>query len=620
MSLPFPQCDASTTLQVAIFYQIAKLLCNLRDAPQALTKFKSITLSLMTLVGMSIITMTPRKSHVNVVYSLDFHDHRSDCVLDLEHLQQYISEGALHDSIARFPPPRCHPKTREKVLKTIMDWVNDPHARQRIIWLNGPAGAGKSAIAQTIAGRCSGEQLAASFFFLRNSSDRGTATRLFTTLAWQLAQNIPELLPYIESAIKADPLFPTKSLDIHFDHLIIQPLQELLRDKPDFCPQTFLIVIDGVDECASDRDQTLFLRLIGNALSKIHVPLRFLICSRPEPHIQAAFESEVMTGITHAVSLNDQFKPDDDIRRYLKDELARICAEHKLSTLQWPLGSAIDQLVSKSSGQFIYASTVVKFVEDIYDDPRERLDIVLKTRPVDSVSPFAELDQLYIQILSQQPNIRLLRDLFTLVIALRNPKIKFVCRRLRIREEQLECKLLRLRSLVRISHCDITTYHLSLHEFFLDKKRAGKYFIHPIRVTFVRLPKIMSSARGPILTLLSMLVISPQLFGFWAFAALVYGIPSKQTYLPITPGILLFFLVQSALMNYFTFVNGLPAYLIMIFFLGSLGYYIVERTRGMFNLRDEDSNSTLLHVILYSPHITALYLLIYQFVSPSSRA
>ncbi|KAF8349143.1 hypothetical protein F5887DRAFT_879664, partial [Amanita rubescens] len=359
----------------------------------------------------------------SAVYPLNFYDHLSDCELGLLHLQQYISEGALHDSMARFPPPMCHPQTREKVLGAITDWVNDPHTRQSIIWLNGPAGAGKSAIAQTIAGRCSDERLAASFFFLRNSSDRGDATGLFTTLAWQLAKNIPELLPYIEAAVETEPLFHTKSIDIQFDRLIVQPLQELLRHEPDFSPRNSLIIIDGVDECTPDRDQTVFLRVIGDALSSIHIPLRFLICSRPEPHIQEAFESDIMTRITHAVSLTDQFKPDDDIRRYLKDEFARIRAEHKLFKLSpgWPPGRTIDRLVSKSSGQFIYASTVVKFVGEVYDDPRERLDIVLKAHPVKSASPFAELDQLYIEILSQQPNVRLLRDLFTLIIALRNP-------------------------------------------------------------------------------------------------------------------------------------------------------------------------------------------------------
>ncbi len=79
------------------------------------------------------------------------------------------------------------------------------------------------------------------------------------------------MLSYIESAVETEPLFPTRSIDIQFDRLIVQPLEELLRDKPDFCPQKFLVVIDGIDECAPDRDQMLFLRLIGNALPKMRI-------------------------------------------------------------------------------------------------------------------------------------------------------------------------------------------------------------------------------------------------------------------------------------------------------------------------------------------------------------
>ena len=390
----------------------------------------------------------------------------------------------------------CHPATRKRVLKWITDWINIPQPLLRILWLNGPAGAGKSAIAQTIAEHCSDEQLAASFFFLRASSDRSTATRLFTTLAWQLAWNIPEILPYIELAIEAEPLLPTKSINIQFDRLIVKAFKGLLHDVPDFRPKKSLVIIDGVDECTPDQDQLLFLRLIGDALCKSQIPLRFLICSRPEAHIQEVFGSGVMVKVTNPVPLDYRFKPNRDIRRYLKHEFGRIYTERKLSVPEWPPDEAIDQLVSKSSGQFIYASTVVKFIEDMDGDPIDQLDILLKTRPVDFSSPFAELDQLYIQILSLQPDIRLLKDLFTLIIALRQPSISFVCRRLRVSKRELERKLRRLRSLVQISWWDIDTYHLSLHDFFLDKKRSGKYFIHPIRVTFVRLPRIM----GPLLT------------------------------------------------------------------------------------------------------------------------
>jgi hypothetical protein len=152
-----------------------------------------------------------------------------------------------------------------------MDWIKDSHSHRRIIWLNGPAGAGKSAIAQQIAEYCSNKQLAACFFFLRNSLDRGSATLLFATLAWQLAKNIPEILPYIEAAVEEEPLLPTKSIDIQFNGLIVQPFRKLLHVKPDFRPTKFLVIIDGVDECAPDQDQSQLLELIGNALSNAQI-------------------------------------------------------------------------------------------------------------------------------------------------------------------------------------------------------------------------------------------------------------------------------------------------------------------------------------------------------------
>src|SRR6266550_7019225 len=146
-------------------------------------------------------------------------------------------------------------------------------------------------------------------------------------------------------------------------------------------------------------------------------------------------------------------------------------------------------LVSKASGQFIYASTVIKFIDDDDCNPREQLDIILKLRPVHSSSPYAQLDQLYIQILSQQPDIKLLRDIFILIIALGDPGFKFICRRLRISGEELRRKLRKMHSLLQISDEDIITYHRSLHDFFQDKKRGGIYHIHPMRVALVRLPE-----------------------------------------------------------------------------------------------------------------------------------
>ena len=62
----------------------------------------------------------------------------------------------------------------------------------------------------------------------------------------------------------------------------------------------------------------------------------------------------------------------------------------------WPGEGVIDLLVQRSSGQFIYATTVLKFVGSDFCSPKKQLALVLKPEP----TAFSDLDQLYTQILS----------------------------------------------------------------------------------------------------------------------------------------------------------------------------------------------------------------------------
>ena len=82
----------------------------------------------------------------------------------MELLQPYISPGAFHNSDERYDPPKCHPHTRRAVLKKIIDWVKDADKVALFLWLYGPTGAGKLAIAQTIAELLEKEGLLAAAF------------------------------------------------------------------------------------------------------------------------------------------------------------------------------------------------------------------------------------------------------------------------------------------------------------------------------------------------------------------------------------------------------------------------------------------------------------------------
>ena len=54
-----------------------------------------------------------------------------------------------------------------------------------LLWMQGPAGAGKSAIQQTIAERAASERiLAASFFFSHEDPERDNPGKLIPTLAY----------------------------------------------------------------------------------------------------------------------------------------------------------------------------------------------------------------------------------------------------------------------------------------------------------------------------------------------------------------------------------------------------------------------------------------------------
>ena len=96
---------------------------------------------------------------------------------------------------------RCCPGTRKDVIAEIIQQI-DQHSDHPICWLNGPAGYGKSAIAQAIAERYAAQgRLAASFFFLRGAGDRSTFARLIPTLSHQLSIAAADTKPVIQVVI-----------------------------------------------------------------------------------------------------------------------------------------------------------------------------------------------------------------------------------------------------------------------------------------------------------------------------------------------------------------------------------------------------------------------------------
>ncbi|KAF9256328.1 hypothetical protein L218DRAFT_911510, partial [Marasmius fiardii PR-910] len=227
--------------------------------------------------------------------------------------------GASHNSQQRFPPPRCHPKTRGAVIDVLLHWLDTESCDQPICWLSGPAGVGKSAIAQTIAETLERKGLVASFFFFRQDPKRNNPNYLMLTIAHGLMVNIPELRKPISQRVSADPKILDACLKDQLTDLIFEPLlaqrgwwnriSRVWADWPR--PSTRrpnLVIIDGLDECADEKTQTHILITLASELGKHSdspSPLRFLICSRPEPWIRETFDSGHLRRLRKNVKLDD---------------------------------------------------------------------------------------------------------------------------------------------------------------------------------------------------------------------------------------------------------------------------------------------------------------------------
>ena len=90
------------------------------------------------------------------------------------------------------------------ILTEIMKWIKwEGDLDAFIMWVYGPAGAGKSAIAQTIAEMCEEKMiLLASFFFSRNDPSRSNVNPLIATIAYQITLNLPKVRDAIIGAIE----------------------------------------------------------------------------------------------------------------------------------------------------------------------------------------------------------------------------------------------------------------------------------------------------------------------------------------------------------------------------------------------------------------------------------
>lgn len=395
-------------------------------------------------------------------------------------LHRAVALEALYDSADSFPQPRCHPETRTKILDDLYKWAVQSNSRSAcsMCWLHGPAGAGKSAIMQTLCQRLQDDgRLGGSFFFKRDHPTRGNAKELFATLAYQLALHDRRLKGPILQSVEDDPSVVGRAMDVQLRNLMVEPCQSLDDTVP------LILLIDGLDECEGAHAQQNILSLIGNTVRQHPSTFRFLVASRPEPHIREKLSESSLNELYDSVNVERSF---EDIRLYFRSEFARIHHEHGETmgsiTTPWPSSYILEMLVEKSSGYFIYASTVIKFIDDKNWRPTDQLEAVQDLANHNSCLPFEALDQLYTYILSGVPaqSRAKLCDILCVITNFRLD-LRYIEPLLDLKSGDIRLTLRNLHSVLNIGseYEVITVHHASFLDFLHDRRRSSIFYIGP---------------------------------------------------------------------------------------------------------------------------------------------
>lgn len=305
----------------------------------------------------------------------------------LRHLP--YAANASFNALAKQHEFTCLPGTRVNLLSDIYSWADGQDGRH-IFWLSGLAGTGKSTVSRTVARNYYAlKRLGASFFFSRGNGDVGHARAFVTSVAVQLAHNIPASRQNISSAVAQCTNIASQSLRDQWYHLVLRPLSKLQQ------PSSYILIIDALDECDDDDDIRMIVQLLAETRS-----LQAFVTSRSEEPIRHGFSQvphvEHQNVVLHIISPSIV---DNDIRRFLQHYLRIVAAERNLGA-DWPGSPIVEQLVRQACGLFIWAATAWRFIRNGKQFTIKRLETILRNHGSTTTAPEKRLDEIYSTVLN----------------------------------------------------------------------------------------------------------------------------------------------------------------------------------------------------------------------------
>ncbi|KAG8740053.1 hypothetical protein FRC10_004811 [Ceratobasidium sp. 414] len=372
----------------------------------------------------------------------------------------------------------CTPDTRVEVLERFRAWQGNSDS-EKVYWLNGMAGTGKTTLAYTLCRQLEDDnKLAGNFFCTRQLPSCRDAKFILPTIAYQLANFSYPFRYALSQILDQNRDVHTRRISEQFEKLLYKPLHEVQFSLP----YNLVVVIDGLDECQNDHGVGEILDALFDHVSDM--PIKFFLTSRPEPAIRSRMLQRKGDRDRFELHLHELDKGvvREDVRKYLQASL-----KHPNLTLS---GAHLEILTERSGVLFIYAATVVRYVS-AYNFLRsdDRLKDVLEATTGSNGSD-QDMSSLYNLILKrafedprliarEQEEMRLLLET---VICAREPlTVRAMASVLGLKgERSVDAALSLLRSVLNVQKDQtITTLHKSFSDHMLAPARSLDFCCDP---------------------------------------------------------------------------------------------------------------------------------------------
>ncbi|KAF8336247.1 uncharacterized protein EI90DRAFT_3168326 [Cantharellus anzutake] len=290
----------------------------------------------------------------------------------------------------------CLKDTRIDLIERIMAWCRTTEdSKNRVLLLTAVAGAGKTAVALSIAEECKRENISSSSFFFK-AGEQSRPDHLFSGMARSMATHDPAYRASLISTLQEDPALSTAPFATQFEKLVAEPLR--LRTSSSDRPM--VIIIDALDEC----DTKSFPRLadiLRKAVPKLPPNIKFFLTSRQfdlvDRFLSPNYPIDRLT-----IDLSDDANM-HDCAVYIRSQLYELRDVHP--GLEDGIGeedTLVHSIRERAGSLFIWISTVFDYMKVSGSDAAKMLKKLLD-EDLNRSKPSAEemMDRLYASILEK---------------------------------------------------------------------------------------------------------------------------------------------------------------------------------------------------------------------------